>query len=459
MGVKQRVLEWAADAKRGMVTGAVNLETGHRIAYVARGLHVDRFNKQKATVEIRFQTADVDDYLSYDDIDIRDREERNRLANAARKHLEGPKGEVSLFALDIGDWTESVNQHLMDKFCLEFPLKLFEAQGAKWGSAGDTITVEDMHIADFLHRFGGHLLYGPKGSGKTELAVILSRCLQFKMPLFGEVRQTAKVMFLQLERSEQSFLKAVQLVNRALGLPIDEPILYRVERGRSLAGMIDAIAADVDKYNVDVLITDSISRMSEGGSLKDDNTANPIMDRLNSVAPSHFDLAHTSWDGKGDPEKAHVFGSVHFGNASDVVHQIVRQWQDKRVAGVMVHTRDANAFSPGGKLYFRAEYDELGLLRFERAQAEAFPELGQATGLLPAERNEIVWRALPHSKTIEELIEDTGLAKEEVEATLRSSKDKSFVQTGEKPSTRKGGRPAKTWGRKYRDEYGESSDG
>lgn len=451
----QRRLDYQVDARRGIVTGEALLMTGNKVVYCARGLHTDRYNKQKATVEIRFQTPESDDYLSYDDIDIRDREQRNRLANAGRKHLDGPRGTESVFALDVQDWTESVNQHLMDEFCLKFPLVLFEAQGAKWGSAGQDIQPEDFLIKDFLQAAGGHVLYGPKGSGKTELGIILARCLQFQIDLFGPVNRPVIPMFLQLERSEPSFLRAVQLVNRALGLPIDEPILYRVERGRSLAGMIDAIATDIDKNKVDVLITDSLSRMAEGGSLKDDNTANPIMDRLNGLAPCHFDLGHTSWEGKGDPTKAHLFGSIHFGNAADVVIQIIRQWKEKRKAGVMLKVTDANAFSPGEKRYFSAEYDEAGLLSFRKSDAEEFPELGMATGLTIEERHEAVWRTLRSSMTVAEIVEATGIPLKDIENTLRNG-TKSFVQTGVKQTGQKG-QPPKLWGRRSRDEYPDYS--
>jgi hypothetical protein len=441
------------DRKRGVVSAAVHLLTGHRIIYVAKGYHIDRYNKQKATIEVRFQADALDDYLSYDDIDIKDREQRNRLANAARKHLQGPKGSDNPFGVDVDEWSESLNQHLLDEFCLTFPLALFEAQGARWGSAGAVITGEDFLIPDFLQAAGGHILFGPKGSGKTEILIALSRCLQFGCDLFGPVTRKVTPMILQLERAEPSFLRAVQVMNRAMGLPIDEPILYRVERGRSVSSMVDALAADVDKHHVDVLLTDSISRMSEGGSLKDDNTANPIMDRLNAVAPCHFDLAHTSWDGKGNPENAHMFGSIHFGNAADVVNQIIRQRTGPRKAGVMIKTTDANAFSPGAKRFFSLEYDELGLMSITKAEGGDFPELNVSAGLSGAERNEMLWRTLRNSMTIPELIEATGLKYDEIEATLRNS-PRSFVVTGTR-STGKRGQPAKTWGRVHIDEYPE----
>lgn len=441
-----RQLDFRVDAKRGGVSATAYLMTGNKIVYAAKGLHIDRYNKQKATVEIRFQSAESDDYLSYDDIDIKDREQRNKLANAARKHLEGPKGSESPFGLDIRDWTESVNQHLMDDFCLRFPLALFEAQGARWASGGGEITAEAMLIEDFLQEAGGHILYGPKGSGKTEMGILIARCLERQIPLFGHVRRPCKVMFLQLERAEPTFLRAVQVVNRALGLPVDEPIFMRVERGRSFAGMIDAIATDVDKNKIDVLMVDSLSRMTEGGSLKDDNTANPIMDRLNAVAPCHFDLAHTSWDGNGDPAKAHVFGSIHFGNAADVVHQIVRQRVEQRVAGLLVHTRDANAFAPEGKKYFRAQYDDLGLLSFEAVGADMFPTLGMTTGLSNSERHEMIWQSLAgQGHTVEQLSELTGIPQKEVDNTLRGDGGRNFIQVGKGPS--KGGRAPILWGR------------
>ena len=442
------------DAKRGVVVGETHLSTGNVVVYCARGLHMDRYGKSKATVEIRFRTAVTDDMLAYTDLDIRDDGDRTHLANSARKHLLSPDPKNSPFAIDCIEWSESVNRHMLDDFCIKFPIALFEGQGAKWGSAGAEISSEDQLIPRFIQRFGGHVLFGPKGSGKTETGILLARCLQFGLDLFGPVAKTVRPMFLQLERSEANFLRSVQLCNRALGLPIEEPILYRVERGRSLAGMVDAIQRDVDTNNVDVLITDSLSRMSEGGSLKDDNTANPIMDRLNAIAPCHIDLAHTSWEGKGDPTKAHVFGSIHFGNAADVVVQIVRQRQDDTHAGVMLTVTDANAFAPGWKTYYAFEYDETGLVSVRPATSTEFPELATTTGLSPAERNEVVWRALTRSMTVAELCETTGLKEDQIENTIRYGR-KSFVKTGERPSGSKGGRPRATYGRLASGEYPE----
>ena len=120
----------------------------------------------------------------------------------------------------------------------------------------------------------------------------------------------------------------------------------------------------------------------------------------------------------------------------------------------MLTVTDANAFAPGIKKYFAFSYDEMGLCAIRASDADEFPELAESTGLSPGERHEVVWRCLTRSQTIKEIAAATGLKEDEVETTLRFGK-KSFVNTGERVTGTKGGRPAKTFGRLSRDEYPE----
>src|SRR3990167_8992597 len=105
MGESRGYLNFEVEPKRGIVKATARLLSGNRVVYGARGLHVDRLGKQKATIDIRFITEASNDVLAWDsDMEIGDDKERTHLANSARKHLLSPDPKNSPFAIDCNEW-------------------------------------------------------------------------------------------------------------------------------------------------------------------------------------------------------------------------------------------------------------------------------------------------------------------------------------------------------------------
>ena len=129
----------------------------------------------------------------------------------------------------------------------------------------------------------------------------------------------AKVLFINLERSALSIQRRLGLVNTALGLDADRKLLTLNARGKSLVDIKDVVAATVAKYDVGLIILDSISRAGQG-SLIEDRPVNAIVDTLNNLAPSWLALAHTPRS-----NESHVFGSVHFEAGADVVVKLLSE--------------------------------------------------------------------------------------------------------------------------------------
>jgi hypothetical protein len=127
---------------------------------------------------------------------------------------------------------------------------------------------------------------------------------------------------------------------------------------------------------------DSISR-GGAGSLVQDDTANSIIDALNSISPTWFAIAHTPRDNGG-----HVFGNQHFDAGADVLLKLSSE-QRGSTLGIGLEITAANDIPKQPRQYLALEFDdaELPELVAVRGAREAeFPELAGNRTMKPVER-------------------------------------------------------------------------
>jgi hypothetical protein len=189
------------------------------------------------------------------------------------------------------------------------------------------------------------------------------------------VPEPRKTLFINLERGAKSLARRLGYVNVALGLEPDRELLMLNARGKTFNDLIEAIEQSVDEHGVDVAFLDSISRSGQGG-LSDDSAVNRLMDGMNRVLPSWFALAHTP-----RADTSHIFGSVHFEAAADmmIAGKVCRP--DTKTMGVKwTVTKSNDAPRPTQPLVMGMSFDSFGLDRVWKSSIDEFPDLIEGTG-------------------------------------------------------------------------------
>ncbi len=299
--------------------------------------------------------------LEYDDIAPLKREERGRLANAAYKRL----GAVTQKSWPSGHMTDALGL-----FCLTLWDRHLEARRAIMLSAPELTPLRYV-LEPYIVQGGGTILFGPRGAGKTYLGLIMARAID--AGVLWHCQPDARVLFIQLERSEETFGRRLHLVNRALGLDPGAPMSTIIARGETLSDIRDVVARQVEEDGVGLVVLDSISRTG-AGALTEDRTANTVMDTLNKVAPSWLAIAHTSHQGAADGREMHTFGSSMFENAADVIVALTSERRGSTL-GVALQLTKANDVPPQQPEFLALEFDADGLSAIRRSAQGEFAEL------------------------------------------------------------------------------------
>ena len=231
---------------------------------------------------------------------------------------------------------------------------------------------------------------------------------------------------LRLERSPKSMQRRLAQVNNALGIPQNRPLRFLHARGWSFSDISDRIQREVDKYDIRFVVLDSISR-SGMGDLNDNKTANKITDSLNAIIQGNVErgylaIAHTSW------EEKHIYGSVMFEGAADVMVSVKISKNHKEELGVQLEVDRANDIPSGVELPMLAlSFNEFGLSGIRKSSPEEFPEL------VPQSNIETIRKYLLQSgsQTPIPISEETGINASTVRVVLsRGIKEGIFVKNG-----------------------------
>ena len=222
----------------------------------------------------------------------------------------------------------------------------------------------------FVVDHGSTLISAPPGSAKSFTGLIIAISLDVGLDYLWPVQQR-KTGYVNLERSAASMRYRVTSVNRALDLDPTRPLPFINARGRRLADIQDGMRRFVEKYDLEVLILDSVSR-SGFGKLNEDVTANSIMDTMNAQGTTWVGLAHSP-----RADSSHIFGSVMFEAAQDVGVKLMPQLANEGMTlGVGLTVTQANDLPTGGLSIFALDFDrERGLTGIRRSKASEFPEI------------------------------------------------------------------------------------
>jgi hypothetical protein len=239
-------------------------------------------------------------------------------------------------------------------------------------SEGEMLTPVDSPVGELISGMvvegGGTLLFAPPGRGKSYTAMLQAVSVDSGNSFLFKCKQ-AKTLFVNLERSAVSIQRRLYRVNLALGLSPTRSLLTLNARGKSLVDVAEAVKSTVQKYGVELVVVDSISRAG-AGDLSGNREANEIIDVLNSIAPSWLGIAHSP---RVDGQR--VYGSVHFDAGADVIVNVISQ-RKQNVLGIALKVTKANDLPTGAVWGLAYEFsNESGLISAHTASVTEFPQI------------------------------------------------------------------------------------
>jgi archaellum biogenesis ATPase FlaH len=256
----------------------------------------------------------------------------------------------------------------LDDFCLA----IWDTHTAQFGgdmAHGDPEYTTEWYCPPLVMKGGGTILVAKGGSGKSFTAQTAAVTINSGSSRVWYPVMCAPTGYINLERSEASMRGRLARINAAMGLLPNEPLYMLEARGKSIDTIYQAAKADIERYELEVIVLDSISAAGRG-DLNENAPANALMDMLNALSATWLAVAHSPGH-----DRNKVFGSEMYANRADLVVRLTsQQIQDK--LGVGLSIIKANDAKIGQDHYIKYQFNGTGLERIAKADLEEFPELG-----------------------------------------------------------------------------------
>lgn len=391
------------------VYASVKLQTGDFIRFRVWNLEQERTGVH-GKLEL-FMNTSLLDYSG--GVNIERAEERTRLCNSAYKQLtETMQGFYSLEQMkrDLAIFTSNAWEVWLEN---ESPLQVV-----------GSLTREPIRfwLEPFITHGGGTILFGPPGRGKSYIALLMAVCIQNGLQTLWNTEQ-APVLFVNLERDDQSVAHRIGAVNNALSQleepdsefdPVDSALWVLSGKGKRLYDVSKNIEKHVREHGTQVVVLDSLSRAGMG-DMNENLAVNRAMDAMNGLAPSWIGLGHTPRH-----DESHVYGGIHYDAAADIMVQQMAEQQETKL-GVVLKITKANDIGKQQVNRIGLEFDNAGLVRLWTPDATEFPQLAvdSAYGKQPAEK--VMDYLKEHGEaTTTEISNDTGIAMPNVSSILHT---------------------------------------
>jgi len=302
------------------------LDTGETLNFRFREIRRERTGVHALLAIILDSTI-----LGYDTFNIGRREDRQRLGNAAFKMIHGD--------LTKGALSNNELLHQLDIAALQAP--------QIWEEERISIEAYDENTPDpgpvmfvlkpYIIRGGGTIFYAPPKSGKSYLLQAMAIHIGTGQGSMWAVREVLPVLYINLERDRQGFIRREIAIKGALGIVGRTNVHYLHARGMALNALRQKVRKWLQEHPGSGVILDSISRAQTGQSLTDDDTGNRFIDMMHGLEPPW-------WAAVGHTPRAsnnHIFGTVMFDAGMDVGVQISKENKDNRL-GIRLEITDAN---------------------------------------------------------------------------------------------------------------------
>jgi hypothetical protein len=389
----------------------IDLVSGNTIC-----LKAENVRKERTGIHARLSILTDDIVLAWDVFNIERNEERQRLAKSAFERL--PNGVDNLCDLP------TLKGHL-DNFTSSLWDKAVSQDMPELVTPPEEVTKLIFLAEPYILRGGGTILFAPPGAGKSYIGLLLAVSIDAGISKLWLVN-VARVLFINIERSAESVSRRLSMVNKALGLPATRPLLILNRRGRALADISEAVRRAIRKYQVDLVILDSISRFGSG-DLNENLTANKTIDALSSLCPTWLALGHTP-----RADDSHAYGSVHFDAGADLMVKLTSVSKDAKL-GIGLTVTKSNDTPKGRMETLALAFDGDGLTDARLAKPGEFGELAleQKTSL----SQEITQYLLEHGEAATgQIATDLGRNYSNISTLLNSSEE--FVHTRTEKKTK-----------------------
>jgi hypothetical protein len=319
----------------------------------------EKISEEKTGIHARISLSYEYNNLEWSYLNIERSEDRTRLSNAAHKGL---KGDITK------EYTKDDLGHDLDNFCAglwDYHVSRFVPELME----GDETEVPlKFLVYPYILENGGTIVYAPPGRGKSYTALLWAISVNSGCSKFWRVNKEP-TLFINLERSKESLKRRIATVNRVLGLAGNTPIHTLNARGKTLSEVLPACRKYIQKYNISLIILDSISRAGLG-DLNENQPMNRIIDALSSLCPSWMALSHTS-----RANEDHAFGSIMLDAGADICVQLSSQINEDGTLGMGWEITKQNDVGKKPMSIYALEFNEYGLRNMRLAKAFEFPEI------------------------------------------------------------------------------------
>ena len=366
--------------------------------------------QEKTGIHGRLEVYLNDELVGYDNFNF----EKSAQRKAFCGDLVKDKGLGGLSAIyDRDDLTRDMTTFTFDAW----PIHVQEGITADMVYGDPTQEVEQ-YVDNLIIKGGGTIVNALPKKGKSFISMAMAVSVDAGNNTLFSTKQ-GNTLYVNLERNASSMKRRLAGINLALGLDYDRPLRFLNVRGKSLLDIIDSVRWQIKEYDIKLIVVDSISRAGMG-SLVEDHSAMRITDELNKLVEetdrSWLGIAHRSWGNQ------HVFGSVHFLAACDVMVDIDSAHNDfSKELGIKLSVSGQNDLPPSPPKIVALSFDSMGVNRMRRASEDEFPELSEEEDLNVERINKYL--SAKGKQKGPDIAKALGLSSDSTRGTLNAHKD------------------------------------
>lgn len=359
-------------AERG-VLDASRVTGKHRLTLRVRNLRLDRDGSARGVVAMIVDSTPIwSDRLELDDAG-----DRHSFA-LDLYGTRGSNGRAGKFGRDI------IEVFPQADFEQEFMVWSRTCWNAYIGPSSGALVAGDPEpsappwaIPGLIMRGSTNIWFGDAGSGKSTLMRLACQAQTYGMDDVIPIQKQEPGIWVNAEEAPEEHTRQLGNVNAALGLKRTAEMFTIHAHGMRIEDIATRLEKAVREYQAKHIFIDSLSRLSQGRNLNDNDTATLLIDSVAGFGCSVSWIGHT-----GHENRYRLAGSRHFENAGRVMVLVQSRQANNRVVsndlfrGVRTRVTKANGALETSPMYWTLAYHrQHGLLSAEQATEEDWPML------------------------------------------------------------------------------------